>query len=252
MIRDYINGKVKALSEQQIQQIGIGGFTLYAAVNKSRQRTAQAPVSYLEDGSFSSDDIINDPIRLTITGEVADIHIPGSNSLLDLVPPAVSEALGAVRGYIPDRAAGTLSKITGIISSVNDRISQIDSAIAAGQKLFGLAGSSATSIQERFLDHIETLYNARKPVSVEMDYRNYTNMAIVDFSDNKDNVEDALKFSITFQELRFNDLQFSEIAAVPKKPAPAVKSQVEGKANKGAQAPTKKSTFKVIVEGIRG
>lgn len=249
MIRDYINGKVKALSEQQIQQIGIGGFTLYAAVNKSRQRTAQAPVSYLEDGSFSSDDIINDPIRLTITGEVADIHIPGSNSLLDLVPPAVSEALGAVRGYLPDRAAGTLSKITGIISSVNDRINQIDSAIAAGQKLFGLAGGGTKSIQEQFLDHMESLYNARQPVSVEMDYRNYTNMAIVDFSDNKDNVEDALKFSITLQELRFNELQFTEIAKAFPSPAPAAKSQAEGVANKGAQAPTKPKSFLSILTG---
>lgn len=249
MIRDYINGKVKALSEQQIQQIGIGGFTLYAAVNKSRQRTAQAPVSYLEDGSFSSDDIINDPIRLTITGEVADIHIPGSNSLLDLVPPAVSEALGAVRGYIPDRAAGTLSKITGIISSVNDRINQIDSAIAAGQKIFGLAGGGTKSIQEQFLDHMESLYNARQPVSVEMDYRNYTNMAIVDFSDNKDNVEDALKFSITLQELRFNELQFTEIAKAFPAPAPAAKSQAQGVSNKGAQAPTKPKSFLSILTG---
>lgn len=249
MIRDYINGKVKALSEQQIQQIGIGGFTLYAAVNKSRQRTAQAPVSYLEDGSFSSDDIINDPIRLTITGEVADIHIPGSNSLLDLVPPAVSETLGAVRGYIPDRAAGTLSKITGIISSVNDRINQIDSAIAAGQKIFGLAGGGTKTIQEQFLDHMESLYNARQPVFVEMDYRNYTNMAIVDFSDNKDNVEDALKFNITLQELRFNDLQFTEIAKAFPAPAPAAKSQAEGVANKGAQAPTKPKSFLSILTG---
>lgn len=249
MIRDYINGKVKALSEQQIQQIGIGGFTLYAAVNKSRQRTAQAPISYLEDGSFSSDDIINDPIRLTITGEVADIHIPGSNSLLDLVPPAVSETLGAVRGYIPDRAAGTLSKITGIISSVNDRISQIDSAIAAGQKIFGLAGGGTKTIQEQFLDHMESLYNARQPVSAEMDYRNYTNMAIVDFSDNKDNVEDALKFSITLQELRFNELQFTEIAKAFPAPAPAAKSQAEGVSNKGAQAPTKSKSFLSILTG---
>jgi hypothetical protein len=249
MIRDYINGKIKALSEQQIQKIGIGGFTMYAATNRTRQRTAQAPVSYLENGSFSSDDIINDPIRLTITGEVADIHIEGSSSLLSLVPPAVSETLGAVRGYIPDRAAGTISKITGIISSVNDRISQIDSAIAAGQRLFGLAGGATKSIQEQFLDHMESLYNARQPVSVEMDYRNYTNMAIVDFSDNKDNIEDALKFSITLQELRFNELQFTEITKAFPAPAPAVKSQAEGSADKVAQAPTKSKSFLSILTG---
>lgn len=248
MIRDYISGKVKALSDPQVQQIGIGGFTLYATTNKSRQRTAQVPTSYLENGGFASDDIINDPLKLTITGEVADIHIAGSTGLLDLIPPAVPEALGAVRGYIPDREAGTISKITGIISKVDDKISQIDSAIAAGQKLFNIAGGGAKSIQEQFLDHMESLYNARQPVSVQMDYRNYTNMAIVEFSDNKDNVEDCLKFTISLQEIRFNELQFTEIAKAFQNPAPAVKDQAQGAADKGAQAPTKRSTLGVLID----
>ena len=34
-----------------------------------------APENYVEDGSVINDHIINDPITLSISGEVADIHL---------------------------------------------------------------------------------------------------------------------------------------------------------------------------------
>lgn len=252
MIREYINSQTKTLQQQPISAVGIGGFELFARLSEQTTFTAQAPTSVLEDGSFTGDEIVKAPYTVTITGEVSDIYVKGADNLFNLVPPAVSNALGAVTAYLPNRTQGQISKIVGLVSDIDDRITQIDNAIAAGQQLFNLAGnkSGAKSLQEQFIDFVESLYEAGQPIDIEMTGRTRKNMAIVNLVISRDNQENAYKFSITAQELRFNQLIYSEITQVFPNPAPSVSGQVESKSNKGAQAPTRQRSLLSVIGGL--
>lgn len=248
MIRDYINSQTKTLQQNPVSAVGIGGFELFARVAESTKFSASAPTSVLEDGSFTGDDIIIAPFTVTITGEVSDIYIKGADNLFNLIPPAVPEALGAVSAYLPNWTNGQLSKITGLISDVDNRINQIDSAIAAGQKAVNLIGNESIgkSIQDKFLDKMETMFSAGQPIEIEMYGRIRKDMAIINLDISRDNQENAYKFSMTAQQLRFNELIYSEISDKFPNPSPATKEQIEAPANKGAQAPTREKSLATI------
>lgn len=251
MIRDYINSQTKTLQQIPVSTVGIGGFELFARVAESTKFSASAPTSVLEDGSFTGDEIVIAPFTVTITGEVSDIYIKGADNLFNLIPPAVPETLGAVTAYLPNWTNGQLSKINGLISDVDDRINQIDSAIAAGQQVFNLAGNKSVtkSLQEQFLDFIESLAQSGQPTEIQMQGRTRKNMAIINLDISRDNQENAYKFSLTAQQLRFNELIYSEISQVFPNPSPATAGQVEGQSNKGAQAPTQEKSFLSVLFG---
>lgn len=251
MIRDYINSQTKALQQSPVSSVGIGGFELFARISESTKFSASAPTSVLEDGSFTGDEIIIAPFTVTITGEVSDIFIKGADNLFNLIPPAVSESLGAVQAYLPNWTNGQLSKITGLISDADDRINQIDGAISSGQKVVDLVGnkSPGKSIQDKFLDEMETLAQSGQLVEIEMHGRTRKDMAIINLDISRDNQENAYKFSMTAQQVRFNELIYSEIAQAFPNPAPSTSSQVEGQSNKGAQAPTKEKSILFILKG---
>ena len=74
MIDNIVKGYLYKKKDEK-QTVGIGGFNLDVRFDSSINFTTVAPENYVEDGSVINDHIINDPITLSISGEVADIHL---------------------------------------------------------------------------------------------------------------------------------------------------------------------------------
>ena len=88
MIQDFAKQIFGYERTDDRQEIGIGGFTADVRVNESIQMTSDAPDNYVEDGSVINDHVINNPIVLSIDGEVADIHEKAI-----FAPPVLLEAI---------------------------------------------------------------------------------------------------------------------------------------------------------------
>lgn len=241
MIRELVAGQNTALSTSQLQEVGIGGFNLFARVTDSTAYETQAPTSVVEDGSYLGDHLINAPIKLTISGDVSDVF---------LNPPVVSQSanrlptVGRVVSFIPGRTASQLQRVNQVIDTAADRYRAIDQAIKLGRNAFDFTGNKAGTkpIREQFVDFIESLHYGRQLVTISMPYRVHDSMAITSVTITRDNQRKALTFTINAQKFRIAKTVFSNISTFYRKPAPAVASQTAAQSDKGVQSPESDAT----------
>jgi hypothetical protein len=239
-IQEYKAGQDKALDSASTQQVGIGGFTMFARVNDQTQYSTASPTSVVEDGSFIGDHLINAPIKLTISGDVSDIFIqPPPQSASESRIPTVAQ----MNSFLPKRTVSQIQRVNKVIDSAADRYRQINNSINDGIKI-GLQASGFTgnkagtkSLREQFVDFIESVHYGKQLVSISMPFRLHDSMAINDVTITRDNQRNALTFSLTAQKFRIAKTIFSDVSQFYKKPAPAVKSQVGKTADKGVQSP---------------
>lgn len=229
-------GEAESLGSSSTQEVGIGGFTLFARVSDSTAYETQAPTSVVEDGSYIGDHLINGPIKVTINGDVADIFIAAkAKSMSEKRLPTV----GVVNSLRPGRTPSQEQAVARIIDSFTDRRREIDEAMQGGQAAKEVTGSTATgkSYREQFIDFIESVHYGKQLVAVSTPFRMHTDMAITSVVITRDNQRNALTFSLTAQKMRIAKTIFVNVSQFYKKPAPAVKSQTAGTADKGAQSP---------------
>jgi len=236
MIRDFIAGRAQSLSGgTQETEIGIGGFYLFARVSDSTRYLAQVPTNVLEDGSVATDHIINDPLELTISGEVSDVHV--RSRPIEFLPPAIENTVGSISAFLPNRTQAQLSQIRAIGQSINDRINQVDSLISIGRNAFNAFSPTTQpkALREQFVDFIESVYYGKQLISIEMPYRVHESMAITSVSIERDNQLETLRFEISAQKVELVELVYTDIGQFYKAPAPAVAGKTQGASDKGAQ-----------------
>lgn len=236
MIRDFVTGQTIALQSPEIQEIGIGGFNLFARVTDSTSYETQAPTSVVEDGSYIGDHLINAPIKLSISGDVSDVFLnPPPQSQTAARLPSV----GVVTSLVPGRTASQAQRVARIINTARDRYRQIDDAIKNGRNAYDFAGNKAGTkpLREQFIDYIESVHYGRQLVTISMPYRTHDSMAVTNVTITRDNQRKALTFSLTAQKFRIAQTIFTSLAEFYRKPAPAVASQVAGLSDKGVQSP---------------
>lgn len=227
-------GEGEALGSASTEEIGIGGFTFFARVSDSTDYQTDSPTSVVEDGSYIGDHLINAPIRLTISGDVADIFIPDA-------APSKSESrlptVGKTTSFVPPRTASQLQWVRDIIDTAADRRRSIDEQMSGGANVKRLTGNSsgAKSYREQFIDFIEAIHYGKQLVEISMPFRKHDNMAINGVTITRDNQRNALTFSLTAQKFRIAKTVFVQASQFYRKPAPSVKSQVAGTADKGVQ-----------------
>lgn len=230
-------GETEALSSSSTEEVGIGGFTFYATVNDSTTYTTQAPTSVVEDGSYIGDHLINEPIKLSISGDVADIFIAA-------VTPSKSDSrlptVGGTNSFRPGRTTSQQQMVARIIDTAADRRREINEQMTGGANVNKLTGnnSSSKSYREQFIDFIETLHYGKQLVEISTPFRKHDNMAITGVTITRDNQRRALTFSLTAQKFRIAKTLFADVSQFYRKPAPQVKSQTAPTADKGAQSPT--------------
>lgn len=229
-------GEAESLGSSSTEEVGIGGFTFFARVNDSTTYATQAPTSVVEDGSYIGDHLINDPIQVSISGDVADVFVAArARSQSEKRLPTV----GVVNSFRPGRTPSQSQRVARIIDTLDDRRRDIDERLGNGLPAKQVTGSTATgkSYREQFIDFIESVHYGKQLVSISMPYRVHDDMAITSVVVTRDNQRRALTFSLTAQKFRIAKTLFVNASQFYRKPAPAVKSQVAGTADKGAQTP---------------
>ena len=236
MIREFQAGQNTALQSPETQEVGIGGFSLFARVSDSTAYETQAPTSTVEDGSYIGDHLINGPIKLNISGDVSDIF---------LNPPASSQSaarlptVGVVTGLAPARTVSQAQRVARIINTASDRYRLINDSIKNGRNAYDFAGNKtgAKPLREQFIDFIESIHYGRQLITISMPYRTHESMAVTSVTITRDNQRKALSFTLTAQKFRIEKTVFTNLSGLYKKPAPAVASQTAGISDKGVQSP---------------
>lgn len=258
-----LDGLMQAQSsgKDTVKKVGIGGFSMFARVNDSTAYPSDVPVDVLEDGSNASDDIINGPLTIKISGVVADIYVDAKpNTAFSLLPDY--SKYGEVLEYIPKKTQQQLQKINEIADRAEQAILKAKRLADKGADLFGLVGNPATGgekgIREQFIDFIEGVYYGKQLISVEVDYRTHENMALSGLTISTDNQTMETKFEVNFTKVNFTQLTTAPVERYFKKPSPAAKSKTAGVANKGAQTPAdntksrqEKSSLKATVDAVK-
>lgn len=234
-------GEAQALESSTTEEVGIGGFKLFATVSDSTDYTTQAPTAVVEDGSYVGDHLINAPIQISISGEVADIFIPDT-------PRSQSESrlptVGKVTAFLPGRTPSQIQRVAKIIDSAADRFKGISNNVMNGRNTSQLSGNMASGkpYREQFIDFIETLHYGKQLVSISTAFRTHDSMAITSVTVTRDNQRKVIAFSLTASKFRIAKTLFADVSRFYKKPAPSVKSQATGTADKGTQSPTSGAT----------
>lgn len=229
-------GEGEALGSASTEEIGIGGFTFFARVSDTTDYQTDSPTSTVEDGSYIGDHLINAPIKLTISGDVADIFLPGNT-------PSKSEArlptVGQTTSFEPGRTPSQMQWVAQIIDTASDRKREINEQMSSGSNISQLSGnaSGAKSYREQFIDFIESIHYGKQLVEISMPFRKHDNMAINSVTITRDNQRNALTFALTASKFRVAKTIYVNASQLYRKPAPAVKSQVAGTADKGVQSP---------------
>ncbi|EPY0179294.1 TPA: phage baseplate protein [Salmonella enterica subsp. salamae serovar 21:z10:[z6]] len=236
--------QAQSSGKDTVKKVGIGGFAMFARVSDSTDYPSQVPVDVLEDGSNASDDIINGPLTIRISGVVADIYADAKPHPMFALLPDYSK-YGEVLEYIPTKTQQQLQKMNEIADRAEQAVLKAKRLADKGADLFGLVGNPSTGgakgIREQFLDFIEAVYYGKQLISVEVDYRTHENMALSGLTISTDNQTMETKFEAVFTKISFTQLTTTPIEQYFKSPSVAAKSKTAGVANKGAQTPADNS-----------
>lgn len=235
----FIDGITQSLNNTKAEvEIGIGGFRLFARINEGVKYSNVVPVDVLEDGTNSTDDIINNPISVSVVGEVGDVFVQQKS-----YPALISKdfsTVGEITAFLPPSSQQQLQ-----------RLSQIDSQLRQAQLLkeradriagnvvefFDGSGTTAKSEQEKFVDYMEAIYFSGQPIALSTEYRDYQNMALADLSINKDNETGALKFTANFLQINYLQLIYVEVSKKYASPSKSMSGKTSDAADKGGQTP---------------
>lgn len=240
--------------KNKVTDMGIAGFKAASVTRKTVDAPAQAPTSWLENGSFVNDHIILDPVTQVVEGEVGDVFLQPS-AFFEAFQEAQA-GLGQAVGYLPEQTQAQVQRGVALAATVRDGVNQAQQAINAGQnaaEYFGLQ-ESEKPLGEQFIDTIFAIRKARQLVQVELSGRTWDNMAIIGLSVTRDKEDRAVSFEVQFKQLRFAETLFVE----PSDPFPeagaGTNGSTEGERDKGAQSgeETESSFLNDTVEAFGG
>ncbi len=150
------------------QKIGIAGFYMMAIVRQSFVKTNSVPIIPLENGSYATDHIINNPLSIEIEGTVSNIYKDFGG-----VQEAYIKALGTVGNitrFLPSRTREQINKINEFIQDTQNLINKIDDYINVGQQIVNIfsANSQSKTLTQQFIDVINALMDSRQIIKIEL------------------------------------------------------------------------------------
>lgn len=201
----------KKITPSQREEVGIGGFVMFAAVRKGYEVTTDITDHFIEDGSAVNDHIRNLPITLQIEGVVGDIYLKPS-PLFEPARELLGE-LGAVTQYLPESTPTQIAKKAALATSVTDKIRRVDSVIKSGLQFAEFLGvrDREKPIGEQFIEQMSETIFQKRTISVDMPYRVFENMAIQLFRPEWDNEGNAINFELHCKQLRFAETETSQL-----------------------------------------
>lgn len=260
IIDELFKGRAQSSQSSSEEEIGIGGFKLFARVNQSTQYKAQVPNFVLEDGSYANDHIINDPLVLSINGEVGGKFFQKLQSYIpDFLTGSQQNALSNVSVYLPSRTTSQLSMINSLRSDANSYLSQLNRMASVGTELFnvfnGTSAQKEKDNQEQFISFLESVYYSKQLIDIEMPYKKHTTMAMTDLSVERNNTENSIKFTASLKKVQFAQIVYTSASKYFKKPssASATNKKTESAKDKGSQKPAdNKKSSKSLLTTLMG
>lgn len=237
------------------QDIGIGGFKLYAAIVTRTAYDTQAPISYLEDGEAVTDHLINEPIQLDILVNISDVFkSEGTASGIENLVRRTQSEVGVVTKYLPAQSQAAVQRINSVIASADDAYNALDTYYSEGEQLASFFGDKTeNSIQAEFFNFIDKTRNSKHLVNVETPYRTYTSMALVSASPQANNQTYSTAVNLRFQEVRFAKTTTGKILSSDDKRAKGTGGDTGSEKNKGDQKGTsEESLLHTLVEKANG
>lgn len=260
IIDELFKGRAQSSQSSSEEEIGIGGFKLFARVNQSTQYKAQVPNFVLEDGSYANDHIINDPLVLSINGEVGGTFFQKLQSYIpEFLTNSQQNAISNVSVYLPSRTTSQLSRINSLRSDANSYLSQLNRMASVGTELFnvfnGTSAQKEKDNQEQFIAFLESVYYSKQLIDIEMPYKKHTNMALTDLSIERNNTENSIKFTASFKKVQFAQIVYTSASKYFKKPSStsATNKKTESAKDKGSQKPAdNKKSSKSLLTTLMG
>lgn len=219
-----------------LQEIGIGGFKLFARVSDSLTLNAENPINFVEDGTPLNDHRIQRPEVITISGSIGDVY-RSPESLVNRFQ-SLTDNLGVITQYTPQLTSVQATKALQIADQIDNRLSEIEGVVTKGtpfNSIFGNQDTNSKPLGEQFIDTIESIHYGNQLISIEMAYRIYDNMSLRSVIIERDNTSNGINFSIEAERFRIADLSFVEVEKITKAPAKSVAKQAETEKDKGVQ-----------------
>lgn len=235
-IFDYLNQKLPSTKKNDDkQEIGIGNFNAFVKIRQGFTKSNQVTNIPLEDGSMASDHINVNPLTLSIEGEVSEVHLKSEASITAYNRGLIS--IGSVTKYAPARTSSQVQKINELILQGVDILRKIDDVTADVVQVYDQFGNkdSSKDSQEQFIDELDKLMDGKQLIKIEMPYRVFDSMAITELQINRDNTTNqALKFKLTAQQVRFAKTIYTDTSALYKNPASgSISDKTKGLKDKG-------------------
>lgn len=247
---DLIAGKLGLVSKNNNNNKGFDGiFTDDVRVKEELTLTLSTPDTYVEDGNYVNDHTIFNPKYLTIEGEVGEVYIKESSVLNEYF--RLSDKLGVVGQYIPQRTATQLTQINGIVSSGINYTRQYDKVINDIDYVKGSFVGNTSSVQKKFIDFVNLdLYEKGMLISIETSLGYFSDMKLVSATITKDSEStQSLKYSLVFKKWRVAKTKLSAFESVTNSGNGTSNNGSNNKSTGDAKVQTAKTSDKGQVQG---
>lgn len=180
--------------------MGWGGLRFDIIRDESVNRTANITTHYTESGTPIQDDIIINPVSITLRGEVGEIvDRMQKESKIDKATRQITTCLS----YLPV-LTNTISFVSGALKNPAQQFGSISNIIGTGSNLIDLFNSVNLSSDKQSSAYLyfEALMNAKQTLTISTPWRKYPNMAIKSIQVRQTDTEDKSYIYITAQEIR--------------------------------------------------
>lgn len=192
-------GMGAALLSKKNPKPGIDGFLFDVVLTENVNMSAQITDHFTEKNSAIQDHIAIDPMKITITGKMAEIVYSTKTTLAFL--SAIIERLGPLNIFSPEQGLQANKAI-----AVAEQAWQ---AVQIAKKAFNdlssvFTGEPSKNKQQTAFLYFEQAFLGRSILSVETPWKTYPNMAIESWTADQDdtNIYETT-FTINFKQMRF-------------------------------------------------
>jgi hypothetical protein len=225
-------GMGSALFKGRSLKKGIDGFLFDIPLTDNVSYSANITDHYAEDNSSIQDHIGLDPLKITMTGKIAELVYTKTQQLTFL--SAMVDRLAPLGVFSPKQAL----QAQKAISTANQALSAIDTLQKTYNNLADIfKDEPSKNAQQKAFATLENMFLGRSIISVETPWKTYTSMAIESFSADQD-AESLMEttFTISFKQMRFVGTTTNIGSLVGR-----IAAQKSGIVNKGLQSGTTKS-----------
>jgi hypothetical protein len=251
----FSGGKSAVSAGNDLENVGIGSFTLDVRVREDVARTMIAPTTPLEDGSVASDHVIENPLELSLEGEVSEVRYNPTARSEDY--KRVKAEVGNITKYIPPLTRAQINKSFELVNDSQAVKRKIEAVISDGTQAIEFFGnkSPSKSPQDNFIDAMQAYQKSRMPIRIQAQRRVYENMileSVVTTSDNQSG--QVLRYKITAKQINFTEIAFSLVDSVKSSPSSGLNGQTDGAKAKWLNKPEalSESLAKSIFESVKG